>query len=515
MAPIRPVRKWDPRKVLDLDPMAGTFTCVGSAPTKGHVRCRIRIDIMACSAAVEVLNEMTAIDIVRGSECTNELIRLAELLLCQTYHQYQAHEKAQDWFLKIHQSAQEFLEWKELKVENKSLQVEKKKLVEKLALLEEDLAKESEKASQEMSRRTILETMGTAVNKEFADLQGKHAALKEEAAVLRKNQTKLKKENELSFLKLSKVEEEAQEREAELRSELFEAEQKAQEGKLAQEREAELSNKLSKAESIVQEKEAKLKKLFKAKEEAQCKVEELSNELFIAGLKAQDAQYKEAEVGNKLVQTEQEAKDREAQLSNILIQSKQEAQDREAELRNKLIQTERKAQDREAEFGNKLIQIKQDAQVREATISQKLTGSESLLKQSEEKYQALQLKFEELSVKDGARRLKMEAQRSTIFLLQTELRSQQSELKENNRTWGHKESQAKSQDRMGASNDDHNNDGDGDEHDHDHDHDDDDYVSAIWDGPTLTNIAGPSKDHEVAPLTRFEALNSLATYFCS
>ena len=311
MAPLRQFKNWDPRKVLDLDPTAANFTCVGSAPTKGHVRCRIRIDIMRRCAAVEILNEMTATDIVRDNGGTDELIELAELLLCTKYHQDQATDKADEWSLKVEESAREFLEKEKKRAENKLLQKEKKQLMEKVALLEEDLAKESERASQAVN----------AAANEWADLRGEHAALKKKFETLRKNQVELTNANESWSQKLAKVEEEAWERDNELTRKLFEAEQKLEEGQVAQKREAELSNKLSKAQHKVQKEATKVKKLYNAKEEALCKVGEISNELILARLKAQEAQDREVELSNKLAETEKTAQDREAELMQKLNHS--------------------------------------------------------------------------------------------------------------------------------------------------------------------------------------------------
>ena len=386
---------------------------------------------MACSAAAELLDDMTATDIVRDDGGTDELIRLAKLLLCQSYHHNQATEKAQEWFSKAKESAEEFLETKEIRAKNKSLQKEKKTLVEKVTLLEEDLEKESEKASRAIMGARTRKTMYTDVREKFIDLQGEHAALEEELEILRKNQTRLEEEKELGSQKLSRAEEEAKERETELESKLLEVEQKAQE------REAELSNKLSEADR-------------KAQEEI-------------------------------------------ADLSDKLQKGKREARDREAELCHNLLRTE------------------QEAQIREAKINQKLTDSEDLLKQSQERYRALQLEFKELSqsitTKDEVHRIEIQAQRSTIFLLQSELRLQQSELKENKHTQSQEESPTKIQEKMSDS----NYDGDCDD---DEDDDDDDYFSATWEGPTLNELAAPSESQDVAPLTQFKALDSLATYFC-
>lgn len=506
-----PSKNWNPRKILDLDPMAGNFTCVGSAPTKGNVRCRCRIDVMACAAAVEILDEMTAAYMVRHRSIV-VLFRLAQLLLCENYHQHQAKEKAQEWFLKAQESAQAALEWSETRAENKSLQKERKELVERVTLLEQDLAKGSERSSQASKKITNLEKLAAVPADGLTDLQMEHAALEEKLKILQKNYRETKETNEALCQQFSKMGEEAQEREAELKRKLLEAEQIAQEREVelrdklfdakkkaqheeamlkmlsakaqqAQEKMMDLSKKLLEAEQRAQEAqdgEAELtNKLFKAEQEAQKAqkgVAELNNKLFIMIRAAKD---REAKLGNKFSETEQEAQDREADFSNKyfqieleaqnreaklsseLFKQEQEAHNREAKLINKLFHTEQEAQDKEAELSDKLFQMEQEAwdseaeliskffleelevQVREAEVRRQLTDSENLLKRRQEDFHALQLKFEELSqsmiTKEAAHDMESEAHRSTILLLQTQLRSQESNLEEN-RTRSHEKS---------------------------------------------------------------------------
>lgn len=397
---------------------------------------------MACSTAVEILNEMIPETMVVELVGKALLNKLAELLLCQKYHQYQKAEKVQEWASKIHESAQEFLAWKETRAENKSLQKEKKKLAERVTLLEQDLAKESEKASQAMKKVRSLKNLATVPADQLADLQGEHAALKEKFMILQKDHAEYKPANELWSHKFGKAEEEAQKREAELKSELFEAKRKAQEAQEARKRETELSKKLSEAEREAQKKETKLKKLLK---------------------------------------TEQKARENIEKLSNKLLQAEQRAQE---------------AQDTGAELSNRLSQMEQEAQIREAEITQKLTDTENSSKQIQENYHTLQLKFEELSTKDEVRRIEMEAQRSMIFLLQTELKSQRSKLKENKHIQDHEESQTVIQEETSIS--------DG----------ENDRAPAMRFGPDLGKIAAQVKGQQVTFLTRFEALDSLARYFC-
>lgn len=94
---------WNPREVLGLDPLAANFACVGAAITKGGSRCRWRLDGMTCATADDLLNEMATTYPIE-EPVTHQLRRLASLLLCKEYHQYQADRMVREWVEKIRQS---------------------------------------------------------------------------------------------------------------------------------------------------------------------------------------------------------------------------------------------------------------------------------------------------------------------------------------------------------------------------------------------------------------------------
>ncbi len=88
---------WDPYEVLDLDPDVRN-TCVGRAPSKGNAPCRLPVCLADRKLASNALNAMA-----RGpSKITpKSLEKLACLLLCKRYHQYQISEMVKDWTERI------------------------------------------------------------------------------------------------------------------------------------------------------------------------------------------------------------------------------------------------------------------------------------------------------------------------------------------------------------------------------------------------------------------------------
>ena len=95
------VSLWDPYKVLDIHPLAGNFTCVGSAVTRGNARCRWGIGEARRQWANEALNAM-GMRAPATDRNTSELLRsIATALLCLERHQYQIDERVKDWLRRI------------------------------------------------------------------------------------------------------------------------------------------------------------------------------------------------------------------------------------------------------------------------------------------------------------------------------------------------------------------------------------------------------------------------------
>lgn len=84
---------WDPYEVLDLDPDVRN-TCVGRAPSKGNAPCRLPVCLADRKLACNALNAMAR---SRSKITPKSLEKLACLLLCKRYHQYQISEMVEDW----------------------------------------------------------------------------------------------------------------------------------------------------------------------------------------------------------------------------------------------------------------------------------------------------------------------------------------------------------------------------------------------------------------------------------
>ena len=88
---------WEPYKVLDLDPDVRN-TCVGRAPSKGNAPCRLPVCLADRRLACNALNAMAG----SPSKITpKSLEKLACLLLCKRYHQYQIPEVVENWTKRI------------------------------------------------------------------------------------------------------------------------------------------------------------------------------------------------------------------------------------------------------------------------------------------------------------------------------------------------------------------------------------------------------------------------------
>ena len=89
---------WEPYEVLGLDPDVKN-TCVGRAPSKGNAPCRRQVCLADRKLACNALNAMA---LRSPSKITpKSLEKLACLLLCKNYHQYQISEMVEDWTERI------------------------------------------------------------------------------------------------------------------------------------------------------------------------------------------------------------------------------------------------------------------------------------------------------------------------------------------------------------------------------------------------------------------------------
>ena len=91
---------WDPYKTLDIYHNNGrTLSCVGTAKTQWGARCRWQFFSDASVPINACLNAMAACD--PGTISRKQLEALAKLCLCPDNHQYQAVDKAGEWYEKI------------------------------------------------------------------------------------------------------------------------------------------------------------------------------------------------------------------------------------------------------------------------------------------------------------------------------------------------------------------------------------------------------------------------------
>ena len=87
--------QWNPEEVLEIGPVSSRFNCIGYAHTMGR-RCRCPIDAAECQQAINLLREMSMME-VSSPEVEESLEPLASLLLCTEHHQYQMHSVAGKW----------------------------------------------------------------------------------------------------------------------------------------------------------------------------------------------------------------------------------------------------------------------------------------------------------------------------------------------------------------------------------------------------------------------------------
>nr|OQO29834.1 hypothetical protein B0A51_01991 [Rachicladosporium sp. CCFEE 5018] len=96
--PISTFHRLDPKEILGfINPDTNTISCVGHAPSK-HRRCRVAIAKHNLDAARKVLDELGRPDLASVG-VRKLLLSLAGYTLCRRWHQGQAQEVANRWFL--------------------------------------------------------------------------------------------------------------------------------------------------------------------------------------------------------------------------------------------------------------------------------------------------------------------------------------------------------------------------------------------------------------------------------
>lgn len=149
---------WNPYTILELHPLGGKFSCVGSAITRGNSQCRWPIDPTMQYQARQKLNAM-AVEHPSSRAVTNALWELVPILLCKEVHREimdQRHTKFSEWRAKVQDVAVE------LKV--------KGEMVSEMEHLKADLARYQE-AQRQLENKVI--TLQARIMKLEADLAGK------------------------------------------------------------------------------------------------------------------------------------------------------------------------------------------------------------------------------------------------------------------------------------------------------------------------------------------------------
>ena len=99
---VDPKPKWDPSDLLDLDPEALGYRCVGIAKST-NARCRKQIDQEDHRMASLILRKIS-LYAPTSSVVEKKLRDLAALLLCREYHRDQAVKIASKWNARIHEA---------------------------------------------------------------------------------------------------------------------------------------------------------------------------------------------------------------------------------------------------------------------------------------------------------------------------------------------------------------------------------------------------------------------------
>lgn len=436
---VDPKKGWNAHKILGLDPMAATFTCIGNAITRGS-RCRRPINGMSRAAADRILGDMSR-EYYSGQRGNKQLYQLASHLLCTQNHQYQADEKVQAWSAKIAESVGRVQEWNDMKDELQTLQEENEQLAEYLLVKDT----QSHKLAREMKKMKQSESLSALQARQLSDLQEAHAALESKFRSLR-----------LEHAESDLLQEEIRERERELTRKLANAEQKVaaqqhdltekgtdfkwRECKLkeklkemtlmweeAERREAKLNEKLSATEQRAEEAETKLEEnLRSAEEEIKQRETEFGEQLF----KAQhETMKRDTELSEQLFKAEQDSKKRETELNEQLSKAEQEIEKKEMELVEQLARAEQESKEK---IGlSETISVQQEAaKETEKRLTDKLRIMEQDLKKKEIELAKTKEESAEKTELQEAAKISEKNLRDKLRITEQDIKKKETELKE-------------------------------------------------------------------------------------
>lgn len=386
MAPIEfadPKKPWNPRKILGVDPMAESFTCVGVAPTRGYARCGWRLEWADRVAGKVVLDEMST---GRTSEerRTEQLRDLARHLLCKQHHQYQVGQKVQEWTAKLAESAGHIQEWNDMVDEIQTLRSENGRLMKILQRVKEA---QSLKAARDVKKIRRFKSFSATQMKELSNLQYKHATLETDFQSLQLDHARSVSMQEQANDtetglrgKLADMEKEAEEQKQELTEKSLDFEKAENELKeqlrkalsraeKAEEREANLNKKFSDTEKTAMQLR---KKVIDAEQDSKKKATEFYDQLSQA---EKDSEEQKTGLRTQLRQAQQESKERETELTKERRRASRESEEKE-QLRETTSKAEAAAQKVITDLNQKLRIAKQEVQDRETEISGQLVKAE-------------------------------------------------------------------------------------------------------------------------------------------
>ena len=148
---------WNPRSVLDVDPMDPDCQCVGKASTTGR-RCRwdFRSEQFTASQKAAAAKQLNSMAQAHPSEVTSAALEsLAGNTLCREYHRRQAYAKSLEWKAAIESYARQHGERLTLAIAVRQLQFD----LDDGKQLRSSIARERDAAEQEAkATRQALET---------------------------------------------------------------------------------------------------------------------------------------------------------------------------------------------------------------------------------------------------------------------------------------------------------------------------------------------------------------------
>lgn len=435
MAPMElvdPRKPWNPRKILDLDPMAADFTCAGEAVSKGQ-RCRMPVSWTDRAAAKGILDDMS-MEYMPEQHGGEKLHELASLLLCKRWHQYQAKDRVRVWSARIAEWADHVQESNHMEVEIETLQEDNVNLRENLQRLKET---HSQKAARDAKKIRKLERLSASQATELSDLQNDYAALEIKFRSLQREHTES-----------VSMQEESSEIETELREKLANVEQRANQQKTelnektleikkAEKKEIRLKEKLSIAEKVANEREVKLTETLDRVEEIEQREAELKEKLKETLDRVEEVEQREVELKEKLTETldrVKEAEKREGKLKEKLSVTEEKAEQTKMELHRKLLNAQEETKKRGTELQQQRFKAEQESEKRETELRKQLFDAKEESRKRETELSEQRFKAErESEMKEELRETisnAEEAARETERKLKEKLRSTEQEAKQ-------------------------------------------------------------------------------------